>query len=142
MGIPWKNNPYSQSDTVHKWFLNMLNMNLNTEISVQTSSSENKYEHAFEYNNKMFSKIQGSINNMKVRLTKQNKLLLNLVKLVCDENQKIYLSSKMINIKLSYLDFIKTVKSQISEAQYGTVHSQELNYVHFALSVKPEVFST
>ena len=87
----------------------------------------------------MFSKIQGSINNMKVRLTKQNKLLLNLVKLVCDENQKIDLNSKMNNIKLSYLDFIKTVTSQIGEAQYGKVHSQELNY---ALSVKPEVFST
>ena len=147
----------NMSDKVRKWFLKMLNMNLNTRISVQTlrnfviqgknnitrnrrsfqfvkdgyfllsSWSENKFEHAYEYNHKMFSKVQGSLNNLKVRLTKQNQLLSNIAYFICNENNKIDLNSKLDNIKLSYLDYVKTISLQISEAQYGTVPSQ-INY--------------
>ena len=51
----------------------------------------------------------------------------NLAPLGCSENRKIDINSKIDDIKLSYLDYIKTVSNQISEAQYGTVPSQ-INY--------------
>ena len=131
------------------WFIQLLENNFNSKISVPilnklvsehtalvsrekrtftyvsdgyfllSSWTENKFDASYTYNTNMFTNIKGSLSNLKVRITKNSQLLKSMAELVCRENRRVDIEEKLNSIKLTYLDFVKSLSTQINEAQLG-----------------------
>ena len=88
-----------------------------------SSWTEDKFAASFTYNTNMFTNIQGSLSNLKFRITKNSNVLRDMASLVCRENRRVDMDEKLNSIKLTYLDFVKLLSTQINEAQLGQIPS-------------------
>lgn len=136
-----------------KWFINLWDANLNTVMSIDSLNlfitngsahiprsrrsfdyvkdgyfllstwSEDKFAQSYHYTDDMFAKLESSLDQMKIRISKTNQSLRNLSKFMCHENRKINLGARLSDIKLAYLDYVKTLVSEITMAQIGNIPS-------------------
>ena len=134
-----------------KWFLNLLETNLNKVLSVEilnlfieqgsanvtrgrrsfdyvkdgyfllSSWTEDQYAQSFHYNDLMFQNLEGSLDQMKIRIFKTNQSLKRLSLLICRENRRIDLDEKLNDIKMSYLNYVKILTREITMAQIGNI---------------------
>ena len=88
-----------------------------------SSWTENELEKNYHYTDNLFQRIKGSLNQMRFKISESNENIKTLTSFICRENRKISLWEAMTNIKLSFLDFIKSVSQQVELAQIGTVPS-------------------